>query len=93
MHYFMPRTRDFGLDNVSYPTDDDVRQEQTLVVCGDDIPMVEAQQRNIARFGALTDVPSRQDRFVVTVHRRLAALYAENGRPVPPELQRLGKGA
>ena len=93
MHYFMPWTRDFGLDNVSYPTDDDVRQEQTLVVCGDDIPMVEAQQRNIARFGVLTDVPSRQDRFVVTVHRRLAALYAENGRPVPPELQRLGKGA
>ena len=93
MHYFMPWTRDFGLDNVAYPTDDDVREEQTLVVCGDDIPMVEAQQRNIARFGPVPDVPSRQDRFVVTVHRKLAELYAANGRAVPAELQRLGKGA
>ncbi len=93
MHYFMPWTRDFGLDNVMYPTDQDVRDEQTMVVGGDDIPMVEAQQRNLAHLHGIRDVPSRQDRFVVTVHRRLAALYEENDCSIPVELQRLGLGS
>lgn len=91
-HYFMPWVRDFGLDNVAYPTDDDVRNEQNMVVLGDDVPMVEAQQRNIERFGIIPDLPAKQDRFVVTVHKRLAELYARNGKPVPAELSRL-KGA
>lgn len=93
MHYFMPWTRDFGLDNIDYMTDDDVRREQHLVIAGDDIPMVEAQQRNIERFGPLMDVPAQQDRFVLTVHRVLARLFRERGLHVPPELQRIGRAS
>jgi phenylpropionate dioxygenase-like ring-hydroxylating dioxygenase large terminal subunit len=93
MHYFMPWTRDFGLENVDYMTDDDVRREQNLVIAGDDIPMVEAQQRNIERFGHVMDVPTQQDRLVLTVHRVLAGLFRERGLNVPSELQRIGRAA
>lgn len=88
MHYFMNWTRDFGLDNVSYPTDEDVAKEQTAVVTGDDIPMVEAQQVNLRRFPGTVDIASRQDRFITSVHRVLRRLYTENGKPPPPELDR-----
>jgi len=64
MHYFMGWTRDFGIDNTSYPTDQDVWSEQTMVVKGEDIPMVEAQQANLRRFGTVRDIPTRQDRFI-----------------------------
>lgn len=88
MHYFMNWTRDFGIENTGYPTDDDVWREQNTVIGGDDIPMVEAQQANLARFGAVKDVPARQDRFVEAVHRTLARLYREAGKPVPREIER-----
>jgi vanillate monooxygenase len=88
-HYFMNWVRDFGTDNVSYPTDEDVRREQTAVVCGEDVPMVEAQQRNIDAFGMVQDVPSRQDQFVTTVHRTLSQIYANASKPVPAELMRV----
>ena len=82
--------RDFGLDNKSYPTDEDVFREQTMVVKGEDIPMVEAQQANLRRFGAVRDIPTRQDRFITAVHRVLAELYRGTNDAVPKELQRLG---
>ena len=88
MHYFMGWTRDFGLDNKSYPTDEDVFREQTMVVKGEDIPMVEAQQANLRRFGAVRDIPTRQDRFITAVHRVLAELYRESSDAIPVELQR-----
>jgi len=87
--YFMNWVRDFGTDNVGYPTDEDVRREQTAVVCGEDIPMVEAQQRNIDLFGMVQDVPARQDRFITAVHHTLRQIYAKADKPVPAELQRL----
>lgn len=88
-HYFMNWTRDFGVDNIGYPTDEDVWDEQTAVVTGDDIPMVEAQQINLRRFPAIRDVAARQDRFIASVHRVLCELYANAGKPLPAELQRL----
>lgn len=88
MHYFMNWTRDFGLDNVAYPTDEDVLAEQNMVIAGDDIPMVEAQQKNLARFPTARDIPARQDRFIAAVHRVLTKLYTDSGKPVPRELQR-----
>lgn len=88
--YFMNWTRDFGISNTGYPTDDDVRREQTGVVCGEDIPMVEAQQRNLKVFDATHDVASRQDGFITSVHRTLVSLYTKAGKPIPPELDRLG---
>jgi hypothetical protein len=90
MHYFMGWTRDFGIDNIGYPTDQDVWNEQTMVVKGEDIPMVEAQQANLRRFGAVRDIPTRQDRFVTAVHRVLAQLHRESSEVIPTELQRLG---
>lgn len=96
MHYFMNWTRDFGLDGDSYPTDAQVFAEQNAVIAGEDIPMVEAQFANLARFGdrpgGIADVPARQDRFVMAVHRTLARLYREAGKPVPRELRRIGRG-
>jgi vanillate O-demethylase monooxygenase subunit len=89
MHYFMGWTRDFGVDNTGYPTDQDVFREQTMVVKGEDIPMVEAQQANLRRFGAVRDIPTRQDRFITAVHRVLAELHRESSDAVPAELQRL----
>ncbi len=88
-YYFMNWTRNFGIDNRGYPTDDNVREEQTAVVCGEDIPMVEAQQRNIEAFGRVQDVASQQDGFITSVHRTLAALYSRAGRPIPAEVDRL----
>ena len=88
MHYFMNWTRNFGLDNQAYPTDDDVWREQNTVIGGDDIPMVEAQQANIVRFDGVKDVPARQDRFIAAVHRTLAQLYGDAGKPVPREIRR-----
>ena len=89
MHYFMNWTRDFGLDNVSYPTDHDVWKEQTAVVTEEDIPMVEAQQTNIKRFGSKRDISGRQDQFITSVHRVLRQLYDKAGNALPTELQRL----
>ena len=88
MFYFMNWTRDFGIENIGYPTDDDVRREQTAVVRGEDIPMVEAQQKNIDLFGTQHDIASSQDRFITFVHRTLSGLYTKAGKPVPPELER-----
>ena len=90
-HYFMNWVRDFGTDNIRYPTDEDVHREQTAVVCGEDVPMVEAQQRNIEAFGLLQDVPARQDLFITHVHRTLAQIYSSRNKPIPGELQRLGR--
>ena len=87
--YFMNWTRDFGLDNVGYPTDEDVRREQTAVVCGEDIPMVEAQQLNMKRFGDVQDIASSQDRFITFVHRALSELYTGLDKPIPRELGRV----
>jgi vanillate monooxygenase len=89
-HYFMNWTRDFGIDNVSYPTDTDVRNEQNAVVCGDDIPMVEAQQANIQLFPDSTDVAARQDQFIIHVHRQLAKRYRDNGMEPAVEIVRSG---
>ena len=89
MHYFMNWTRDFGLDNIGYPTDQDVWTEQMAVVTGDDVPMVEAQQANLARFPAARDVAARQDQFIAAVHRALGQLYDSADKTLPPELQRL----
>lgn len=87
-HYFMNWTRDFGLDNVNYPTDDDVHREQTQVVTTEDIPMVEAQQANILKFPDKSDVAARQDQFVGNVHRALYNIYKEAGLEIPPEIER-----
>ncbi len=88
MHYFMNWSRDFGLDNIGYPTDDDVWLEQNLVIAGDDVPMVEAQQRNLDGHGPLHDVAARQDQCVVMVHRKLAEIYKRAGLPLPAEILR-----
>lgn len=90
-HYFMNWTRDFGIDNVRYPTDDDVHTEQMTVVTTEDIPMVEAQQENIAMFSTLRDAPAKQDGFIIDVHRVLVDAYHRAGSALPPELQRAGK--
>ena len=87
-HYFMNWTRNFGLDNVNYPTDEDVRREQTGVVSGEDIPMVEAQQKNIEEFGSDFDVAAKSDQFVGNVHRKLQELFVQQGLPFPPEVVR-----
>jgi vanillate O-demethylase monooxygenase subunit len=87
--YFMNWVRDFGTDNVSYPTDDDVRREQTAVVADEDVPMVEAQQRNIERFGMVHDIPARQDQFITAVHHTLRQIYAGRNKRAPAELERL----
>jgi vanillate monooxygenase len=88
-HYFMNWTRNFGVSNVGYPTDEDVKREQTAVVGGEDIPMVEAQQKNIAVFGEVRDVASSQDSFITSVHRTLASLYKRADKPIPTEIDRM----
>jgi vanillate O-demethylase monooxygenase subunit len=90
-HYFMNWTRDFGIENVGYPTDDDVAAEQNAVVTTEDIPMVEAQQANLAAFGDVHDAPAKQDVFIINVHRVLSGLHRRAGHVLPPELQRVGK--
>lgn len=91
-HYFMHWTRDFGTDNVNYPTDADIRREQISVVSGDDIPMVQAQQANLEAFGAVKDVPVTQDKLVTSVHRLLREIYRAADTPLPVEVERIGVG-
>lgn len=87
-HYFMNWTRDFGVDNVSYPTDADVHREQTAVVTGEDIPMVEQQQVNMQMYPTVKDVAARQDQMIIQVHRDLARRYREAGWELPREISR-----
>lgn len=87
-HYFMNWTRDFGIANVGYPTDDDIRREQLAVVEGEDIPMVEAQQNSIMDFGSEFDIAARQDQFIGQVHAMLQDIYSKSGLPFPTEVRR-----
>ncbi len=77
-HYFLDWTWNFGGPD-GYPTHADVDREQRGIVEVDDIPMVEAQQRNLDLFGKVRDLPVKQDRALVEVHRVLQRLYAEAG--------------
>lgn len=77
-HYFLDWTWDFGGPG-GYPTHADVDREQRELIECDDIPMVEAQQRNLDLFGDVKDVPVKQDRTLIEVHRVLKRLYAEAG--------------
>ena len=90
-HYFMNWTRDFGLDNVGYPTDDDVNAEQVAVVTTEDIPMVEAQQENLLLFDRTQDAPAKQDVFIIDVHRVLSEAHQREGHELPAELSRVGR--
>lgn len=77
-HYFLDWTWDFeGADG--YPTPEDVDREQRGLIEVEDIPMVEAQQRNLDLFGDVRDIPVKQDRTLIEVHRVLKRLYAEAG--------------
>jgi len=53
--------------------------------------MVEAQQENIAAFGAVADAPAKQDLFIINVHRVLTRAHERAGSSLPAELQRVGK--
>ena len=75
-HYFEVWTRDFSVES-GYPTDEDVRREQSSVIGSEDIPIVEAQQRNRVRFGNPEDISGNADKLLVAVHRRIAKLHAE----------------
>lgn len=78
-HYLMDWTWDFGGPD-GYPTHVDVDREQRALIEVDDIPMVEAQQRNIDLFASQArDVPVKQDRHVNEVHRVLRRMYEEAG--------------
>ena len=78
-HYFMDWTWDFG-DPDGYPTHHDVDREQRGLIEIEDIPMVEAQQRNIITFGSdARDIPVKQDKHVNEVHRVLRRMYEEQG--------------
>ena len=88
-HYFMDWTWDFGGPD-GYPTHDDVDREQRALIDIDDIPMVEAQQRNIDLFGSdARDVPVKQDRHVNSVHRVLKRMYEEAGLSAASEVTRM----
>jgi vanillate O-demethylase monooxygenase subunit len=89
-HYFMDATRDFGVENVGYPTDEDIYNEHYSVISGEDIPMIEAQQANIDLYDSLRDVPAKADRLVDDVHRLLRDLYANANLTLPPEVRRTG---
>ena len=79
-HYFLIWTRDFSVHG-GYPTDEDVRREQSTVIESEDIAMVEAQQRNKIRFGDPGDIPGAADKIVAAVHKRIAELEdAEKAR-------------
>ncbi len=70
-HYFMDWTWDF-CDPEGYPTNEDVYREQRGLIEVEDIPMVEAQQRNILAFGTdARDIPVKQDKHVSEVYRVL----------------------
>ena len=78
-HYFMDWTWDFGGPE-GYPTHGDVDREQRGLIEIEDIPMVEAQQRNITAFGTdARDIPVKQDKHVNEVHRVLRRMYEEQG--------------
>ena len=76
-HYFLIWTRDFSVHS-GYPTDEDVRREQSTVIGTEDISMVEAQQRNKIQFGDPADIPGAADKIVVAVHKRIAELQNED---------------
>ena len=75
-HYFLVWTRDFSVHS-GYPSDEDVRREQSTVIAAEDIPIVEAQQRNKLRFGDPDDIAGAADKLLVTVHKRIAELENE----------------
>ena len=75
-HYFFAFTRDFALDG-GYPNDEDMRREQETTIRTEDIPMVEAQQRNKIAFGDPIDVPGQADKFLIAVHKRIAEMRCE----------------
>ncbi len=77
-HYFLEWTWDWGAPD-GYPTHADVDREQRALIEAEDIPMVEAQQRNYDLFGDVQDVPVKQDKTLVEAHRVLRRLYAEAG--------------
>lgn len=87
-HYFMDWTWDFGGPD-GYPNHHDVDNEQRALIEQDDIPMVEAQQRNIDLFGDVQDVPVKQDKFVINVHKVLQRLYADAGITERKEVSRM----
>lgn len=88
-HYLMDWIWDFGGPD-GYPTHEDVDREQRALVEIDDIPMVEAQQRNIDLFGdRARDVPVKQDRHVNEVHRVLRRMYEEAGITGRREVSRM----
>ena len=88
-HYFMDWTWDFGGPD-GYPPHADVDQEQRGIIDGDDIPMVEAQQRTIEQFGAdARDVPVKQDLHVSSVHRVLKRMYEDAGMTAAAEVTRM----
>jgi vanillate O-demethylase monooxygenase subunit len=87
-HYFMDWTWDFGGPD-GYPTHEDVDKEQRALIEMDDIPIVEAQQRNLDLFGKVQDVPVKQDKFVNNVHKVLQRLYAEQGITARDEVSRM----
>ena len=86
-HYFMDWTWDFGGPD-GYPNHDDVDKEQRALIEMDDIPMVEAQQRNLELFESVQDIPVKQDKFVIEVHRVLKRMYEEQGMQARPEVSR-----
>ncbi len=75
-HYFFAFTRDLALDG-GYPNDEDMRREQETTILTEDIPMVEAQQRNKITFGDPIDVPGQADKFLIAVHKRIVELRGE----------------
>jgi vanillate O-demethylase monooxygenase subunit len=91
-HYFMDWTWDFGGPD-GYPNHDDVDKEQRGLIEVDDIPMVEAQQRNLEIFTDVQDVPVKQDKFVIEVHRVLQRMYSEQGIEARPEVSRVSAAA
>jgi vanillate O-demethylase monooxygenase subunit len=90
-HYFMNWTRNFGLDNNTYPTDADIKDAHLAIIYQDDIPMIEAQSNNLISFPNARDVASKEDVFIVSVHRALMQAHQRVGNVIPAELQRGGK--
>ena len=74
-HYFEVWTRDFSVKS-GYPTDEDVRREQSSVIGAEDIPIVEAQQKNQVRFNNPADINGVADKLLMAVHKRINELEA-----------------
>ena len=88
----MDWTRDFAIES-GYPTDADVTREQNMVVRGEDVPMVEAQQRNRDLLGDLKDIPAHADRLLGAVHRmRASLLKRQRGEPESSMDRQLAEG-